>query len=204
MFSSLLNPSAFALILIFPLAIMAKIKDPDALVIDGVSYQSHANEVEATDIRSKKVLWSAVVYATIEPEHFNPRLERDVQWNIINALTKQGESLRVTNNRGEVFLLNLKTGQPVAEQAVVNEVAAMEGKTLLVIQAALVPFQSKKLDLALYRIRVVQQKDHFIVSFIDKSVPQDFQGRGNPGLRPGFEVTLDSGTLRILGSRLIR
>ena len=137
MFLSLFNQSTFALILIFPLAIVAKIKEPDAFIIGGISYQSHANEVEATDVRSKQVLWNTVVYASTEPEHHNPHLEADVQWDIINSVSKQGDTLLVTNGRGEVFRLDLKTGKPITEKASVE--IPLTGK-----QSIIVPCRTSK------------------------------------------------------------
>lgn len=203
MVNILLNYSVFSFLLLCPLAIMAKIKDPEALIVDGIAYRSHANEVEATDLQSKDVRWHKIVYATVEPKHSGHQLERDVQWNIIRSLTREGDNLRVENKQREVFFLNLKTGDAVISDTVPKELVSLEGKTFLAIQAALVPFQSQKLEVAFYRIKVMQEQEHVVVVFIDKSSPRDFRGRGTPGPRPGFEVRLDSGTLRILSSNFI-
>ena len=41
----------------------------------------------------------------------DPRLERDVQWNIIAYLNLKGKILLVTNSKGEIFKLDSVTGE---------------------------------------------------------------------------------------------
>ncbi len=55
----------------------AKIGDPAALLVGQTRYSSHANYVEATDVKSHKLLWKTVVYSSIDPEKYDPELERD-------------------------------------------------------------------------------------------------------------------------------
>jgi len=61
--------------------------------------------VVATDTRDRKELWRTRVYTV----HANPFLERDVQDVFITSLTLEGHRLLVTNERGEVFALDLTT-----------------------------------------------------------------------------------------------
>ena len=41
----------------------------------------------------------------------DPRLERDVQWNIITSFKLKGKILFVTNSKGETFKLDSVTGK---------------------------------------------------------------------------------------------
>jgi hypothetical protein len=41
----------------------------------------------------------------------DPRLERDVQWNIITSFKLKGKILLVTNSKGEIFKLDSVTGK---------------------------------------------------------------------------------------------
>jgi len=41
----------------------------------------------------------------------DPRLERDVQWNIITSFKLKGKILLVTNSKGETFKLDSVTGK---------------------------------------------------------------------------------------------
>lgn len=90
----------------------APAKDVDPVVHDDVKYSAPNNDgrrgiVEARDARTNKMMWRAVVYTV----KIDPDLEQDVQWVFITKLEVDGGSLRVTNEDGEQYLLDLKTGK---------------------------------------------------------------------------------------------
>lgn len=103
----------FVMEAIMPRKAMSKIVDPQALVIGNVKYQSHANYVEAIDITSEKTLWHTVLYPTIEPEHPDPTLEQDAQWNIISAIKIIGDQIEARDRNGNIYELNRMTGRMV-------------------------------------------------------------------------------------------
>ena len=89
----------------------AKIVDPKPLVIEGIEYSSHTNEVVAIDIKSRKVLWKTVLPVDWQQQN-NGNLEADVQWNIITELRlhDMGE-LSVKFRRGNMFMIDRMTGK---------------------------------------------------------------------------------------------
>ncbi len=44
-------------------------------------------------------------------EDIGPRLERDVQWNIITYLNLKAKIIFITNSKGEIFKLDSVTGK---------------------------------------------------------------------------------------------
>jgi hypothetical protein len=90
---------------------MSKIVDPQPLVSGGVKYQSHANSVEAVDVQSGKLLWHTVCYPDAVPEHPDPGMEEDAQWNIISALKVVGDEIEARDGHGRTFQLDRKTGK---------------------------------------------------------------------------------------------
>ena len=80
------------------------------VVHNGVKYVApNANglkgNVEARNEETGDKLWDVVVYTV----KIDPNLEQDVQWAFITALAIQDNSLLVTNERSEQYLLDLKT-----------------------------------------------------------------------------------------------
>lgn len=61
---------------------------------------------------------------------------------------------------------------------------------------------SRKLDASHYRTRVSRSGDSIFVIFLDKNAFPS--GRGNRGSRPGLEVELDAGSLKVIRSYFIR
>jgi len=96
-----------------PMKVFAKVGDAEPVRVGDVEYASHANVVTATSLRSGQRLWSTTVYPSIEPDKYDPDLERDVQWNIIVSLRITNKKLEVKNRRKQVFYLDLKTGNVV-------------------------------------------------------------------------------------------
>ena len=85
-------------------------KPVEPVVIGSVRYSARAEPdlmgfVVATDISSGKELWRQRIYRVF----MKPSLERDVQWVFITTLSRQDQSLLITNGRGEHFTLDLTT-----------------------------------------------------------------------------------------------
>ena len=99
------------LFLLFVPSVLAKIGDPRPLTVGHVRYESHRHTVWATDVRTKKVLWKTGIPMSYYRGEVDPRLERDVQWNIITSFKLKGKILLVTNSKGETFKLDSVTGK---------------------------------------------------------------------------------------------
>ena len=88
----------------------AKFVEP--VVHNGVKYSAPNTDgrrgvVEACDDQTGKMIWKAVVYTV----KIDPNLEEDVQWVFITTLEVDGDSLRVTNEKGVQYLLDRETGK---------------------------------------------------------------------------------------------
>ena len=92
-------------------SVLGKIGDPKPLINGNVRYQSHRHTVWATDISKNKVLWKTKIPMSYYRGDVDPRLERDVQWNIITSLKLKGKILLVTNSKRENFNLDSGTGK---------------------------------------------------------------------------------------------
>jgi hypothetical protein len=92
-------------------SVLGKIGDPKPLINGNVRYESHRHTVWATDIRTKKVLWKTGIPMAYYRGDIDPRLERDVQWNIITSLKLKGKILVIKNSKGETFNLDSVTGK---------------------------------------------------------------------------------------------
>jgi len=101
----------FLLTLLPVSSVLGKIGDPWPLTVGHVRYESHRHTVWATDIGTKKVLWETGIPMAYYRGEVDPRLERDVQWNIITSLKLKGKILLVTNFKRENFNLNSVTGK---------------------------------------------------------------------------------------------
>ena len=92
-------------------SVLAKIGDPRPLTVGHVRYERHRHTVWATDVRTKKVLWKTGIPMSYYRGEVDPKLERDVQWNIITSFKLKGKILFVTNSKGEKFKLDSVTGK---------------------------------------------------------------------------------------------
>jgi len=101
----------FLLTLLPVSSVLGKIGDPRPLTVGHVRYESHRHTVWATDVRTKKVLWKTGIPMSYYRGEVDPRLERDVQWNIITSLKLKGKILVIKNSKGENFNLNSVTGK---------------------------------------------------------------------------------------------
>ncbi len=111
-----MNKSIQALILIlFTLlpvsSALGKIADPRPLIHGNVRYESHRHTVWAIDISKNKVLWKTQIPMSYYRGEVDPRLERDVRWNIISSLKLEGNILVIKNSKGETFKLASVTGK---------------------------------------------------------------------------------------------
>lgn len=61
--------------------------------------------VRAVDAASGKLLWEAVLFEV----KVDPALEEDVQWVFVQSLKLEKTALRAVDERGRVWLLDLKT-----------------------------------------------------------------------------------------------
>jgi hypothetical protein len=103
---------ALFLLTLLPVSfVLGKIGDPRPLTVGHVRYESHRHTVWATDVGTKKVLWKTGIPMSYYRGDVDPRLERDVQWNIIISLKLKGKILVIKNSKGENFNLNSVTGK---------------------------------------------------------------------------------------------
>jgi len=82
----------------------------NTVVIGSIAYSAPPNPddmgyVIATDVPSGKELWRQRIYRVL----IKPFVESDVQWVFITSLVRQDHTLLVTNERGERFVLDLKS-----------------------------------------------------------------------------------------------
>ena len=103
---------ALFLLTLLPVSfVLGKIGDPRPLTVGHVRYESHRHTVWATAVGTKKVLWKTKIPMSYNRGDIDPRLERDVQWNIIISLKLKGKILVIKNSKGENFNLNSVTGK---------------------------------------------------------------------------------------------
>jgi hypothetical protein len=62
-------------------------------------------KIEARNEETGKKLWDVVIYTV----KIDPSLEQDVQWVFITGLAVQDNTLLVTNDKNEQYILDLKT-----------------------------------------------------------------------------------------------
>jgi len=85
---------------------------PPPIVVEGIEYRapqnvSHMGHVQAFDIATGNKIWETKVYSV----WVNPLAEADVQWTFINNLQFKAGDLLVTNELGNSFRLDPKTGK---------------------------------------------------------------------------------------------
>jgi hypothetical protein len=62
-------------------------------------------KIEARNEETGKILWDVVIYTV----KIDPSLEQDVQWVLITGLAVRDNTLLVTNEKNEQYILDLKT-----------------------------------------------------------------------------------------------
>ena len=82
------------------------------VIYDGIEYRIPSGRgnmgfVEAIDKTTNQQLWNTRVYRV----WIIPGFEEDCQWVFINDMRVQNGRLRITNEEGKVFRLDLKSGQ---------------------------------------------------------------------------------------------
>jgi hypothetical protein len=61
--------------------------------------------IEAWDVQTNKKLWDLTVFTNI----IDPKLEEDVQWVFIKALSVRDDTLIATSERGQTYQIDLRT-----------------------------------------------------------------------------------------------
>jgi hypothetical protein len=89
----------------------AKVADRAPIEANGIIIQSHANYVEAIRKSTNKRLWKTTVFRSGYVREFDPQLEKDAQWNIIQALELHGRKIYVRNSKGKEYWLDMRTGK---------------------------------------------------------------------------------------------
>jgi hypothetical protein len=72
--------------------------------------------IKAWDVQTNKKLWDLTVFVN----QIDPKLEEDVQWMFIKALTIRDGALIVTSERDKIYRVDLKT-KTVTESTRVQE-----------------------------------------------------------------------------------
>jgi hypothetical protein len=88
----------------------AKVVDPEPVIEGNVMYSSHANYVEAINIKTKETIWKTELYKDIQPDKPIKDLEEDTQWNIIRQIEMTGSILRAVDGRGKEYFLDKSNG----------------------------------------------------------------------------------------------
>lgn len=85
------------------------------IIFNGIKYSATNEEmgyVEAWNIQNNKQIWKKKIYEVTYDNH----LEKDVQNVYITDLRIEDNKLFVTNEKGEIYKINLKTGDNVINQ----------------------------------------------------------------------------------------
>src|SRR6266550_3476562 len=102
--------SAMAFLPYFALAKRSAPPRVEPAIHDSIRYVAPNDDgrrayIEAWDVQTNKKLWELTVFTN----HIEPRLEEDVQWVFINKLNVRHGMLLVTSERGNTYLIDLKT-----------------------------------------------------------------------------------------------
>jgi len=82
----------------------------EPVIHEGVRYVAPQDDgrhghIEAWDVQTNKKLWELTVFTN----RIDPKLEEDVQWVFVKALSVQDGVLTVTSERGKTYQVDLKT-----------------------------------------------------------------------------------------------
>jgi hypothetical protein len=102
-----------AVALLLPSLALAKRVAPakvEPVIYQGIRYTAPNDDgrrayIEARDIQTNKKLWDLTVFVN----QIDPRLEEDVQWVFIKALSIRDGALVVTSERDKIYRVDLKT-----------------------------------------------------------------------------------------------
>jgi len=102
--------SAMAFLPYFALAKRSAPPRVEPAIHDSIRYVAPNDDgrrayIEAWDVQTNKKLWELTVFTN----HTEPRLEEDVQWVFINKLDVRDGTLLVISERGNTYLIDLKT-----------------------------------------------------------------------------------------------
>lgn len=90
------------------------------VVFNGIKYSASNVEmgyVEARDIQNNTLIWKKEVYKVT----YDNNLEKDVQDVFVTHLQIEDNNLLVTNEKGEIYKIDLKTGKNAINKENVNE-----------------------------------------------------------------------------------
>jgi len=100
----------FLVIFLLVAPVFAKIGDSPPIKDGNTIYRSHENYVEAIDSKTGKLLWRTFLYKSIQPDHYIPGLEEDVQWKIVHLIRLNSTHLEA-EGRNHTYWLDKKTGK---------------------------------------------------------------------------------------------
>ena len=97
----------------------------EAVIDNGIRYVAPNDDgrrgyIEAWNVRTNKKLWDLTIFAN----RVDPNLEKDVQWVFINKLAIRENTLVVTSERDDTYLVNLNT--KAITQSNATEVPALD------------------------------------------------------------------------------
>lgn len=109
-----LSPCVLILLIFALQPCYAKIGDCPEIVDNHITYQSHADYVEAVNAQGN-ILWHTQVIKGIDFGLYIPFSESDAQSNISCVEKVEANSLIVTDKRNHQFILNKNTGEVISE-----------------------------------------------------------------------------------------
>jgi len=106
-------PLIFCVLVLLPSVASAKRAAPatvEPAIHEGIQYVAPNNDgrrgyIEAWDVKTNKKLWELTIFTN----RIDPKLEKDVQWVFIKALSVQDGRLMVTSEHGTTYEIDLKT-----------------------------------------------------------------------------------------------
>jgi hypothetical protein len=106
-------PVIFCVLVLLPSVASSKRTAPatvEPVIHEGIRYvapndNGRRGYIEAWDIKTNKKLWELTIFTN----RIDPKLEEDVQWVFIKALSVQHGMLKVTSEHGTTYEIDLKT-----------------------------------------------------------------------------------------------
>lgn len=106
------------------------------------------------------------------------------------------------SSKGEKIVDSSEVGPLLARLQDAKNVERIQGQHIRALQVAVSELRKQDLDVAGYRCQLVQDGSTWAVVFRDKDLDPGIRG-GRAG-RPGYEVELDPGDLKILRANFVR
>jgi hypothetical protein len=101
----------------------------EPVIHDGIRYTASNDDgrrayIEAWDVQTNKRLWDLTVFTN----RIDPKLEEDVQWVFIKALSVADDVLLVTSERGKKYQVDLKTKAIKESEAALSHASQATGQ----------------------------------------------------------------------------